>query len=360
MKTIYRLLGAFFAVYIGKVFLGLFQKKPNNSSQTFFSKAEGQPRYSKHSKRLWEDSPRCRGIQSNEFEYRGEFKNIKGEPVFYVGRQGLTRIFPTFKRGGGIVKPKIDGFFNAHPGGLDIDQYTGEIDVNESDTGIRYVVEYTPCGKRCVTSSNVVISGIGYEGGIVSLSQSGPEEYIVKPHYFGSTADQFCGVPSKQAPPGNYISREEKDQSPTPGLVVDFRTGAVNLKETISKGALGFSRNGDYPENGTCKKFSIYYSLDSGPSQGIVNKTSLRLHFYNSKADIPDELLVRISQQNNSIYRNSLSLPLLLGIGMTSISSLQDIPWEGVAALLAALTSFLFATTTSDNPCRPPEKIIVI
>jgi hypothetical protein len=357
MKTIYRLLGAFFAVYIGKVFLGLFQKKPNNSSQTFFSKAEGQPRYSKHSKRLWEDSPRCRGLQSNEFEYKGEFKNIKGEPVFYAGRQGLTPVFPTFKKGGGIVKPKIDGFFNAHPGGLNIDQYTGEIDVNESDTGIRYVVEYTPCGKKCVTAANVVIGGIGYEGRIVSLSKSRPDDFNVKPHYFGSTAEQFDGVPSKEAPPGNYLSREEKDQSPTPGLVVDFRTGAVNLEKTIRQGALGFSRTGDHPENGTCKKFSIYYSLDSGPSQGIINKTSLRIHFYNTEADIPEELLVRIRQQNNSIYRNSLSLPLLLGIAMTSITSLQDVPWEGMAALLAALTSFLFLSAGSD-PCRPPEVVV--
>jgi hypothetical protein len=363
MKIVYQFLRIFFVVYLGKTLLRWFHKGPEINQRNGGTKAEGQPRYSKNSKRLWEDNPRCKGgMRGNEFEYRGEFKNIKGEPVFYAGGNRLTRVLPTFKNRGGVVKPKINGFFNAHPGGLDLDQYTGEINIKESDTGIRYAVEYTPCGKNCVTSTNVVISGIGYEGRVVSLTKSGPDGpdgFILRPHYFGSRVEQFREVPSDRVPPGNFKLPDQKPNPNLPDLEIDPRTGAVDLRATVQKGALGFSRNGDFPENGTCKKFKIHYKLDTGPGQGIENRTNLQIHFYNELTDVPEELLVRIRQQNNTIYRNSLSLPLLLGIVMTSITSLQDLPWEGAAALLAALTSFLILSAGSDNPCRPPEVVII-
>jgi hypothetical protein len=362
MKAIYKILGGLILTSIGSVLMGLFRKKTRSSQPKDSSSSDGRPRYGKHSKRLWEDTPRCRGnTKSDEFEYKSEFKNIKGEPVFYPGGERLSRVLPTFRNRRGKLKPKTDGFFNAHPGGLNIDQYTGEIDVNESDTGIRYVVEYTPCGKKCVTSANVVVSGIGYEGRIVSLSKSGPDGpdgFLLRPHYFGSTAEQLCGVPSEGVPRGTFGLDDPKHDPRRTGLVIDPKSGEVDIRATIRQGALGFGRDGKVPENGTSKNFQIYYRLDSGPAKGKVNKTSLRVHFYHTKADIPEELLVRIRQQNNSIYRNSFSLPLLLGMAMTSVTSLQDIPWEGIAALLAALSSFLFLSI-GGNPCRPPEVVVL-
>jgi hypothetical protein len=328
-------------------------------------------RYSTDSERLWEDGPVCPEYQQESIiTYPSDYSNANGEPVFYKNEKEMNWVLP-------VVKSETPGFFRAYPGGLDIDQYTGEIDINSSDPGVRYTVEFSPCGRGCVAQAKVVIGGIGYRGGIFSLSRSSKEELQLKPFYYGNNKE-LCSdqVPSKEAPAGEYgidptcgenghQGRHQKKPAPhLLGLVIDPQTGTIDLRKTITTGALGFRKKKWFfshekrPANGASKDFTIYYRLSTGPGGGVLHKTKFRLHFYNTAADIPEDLRARLQQQSNSINLKTLTLPLLLGMPLTY---LQDSPWVAFAALLTALSSFLFLMSKakdSNNPMIPHEGVI--
>ncbi|PSR56401.1 hypothetical protein AHMF7605_24325 [Adhaeribacter arboris] len=316
-------------------------------------------RYGRDSDRLWEESPSCPEYRIQyKIAYRSKYLNAYKEPVFYKKPEEPNRVLPKISSDG-------PGFFNAYPGGLNIDPRTGEIDVNDSDAGVRYTVEFSPCGRDCVARTHVVISGIGYEGGIFSLTESPPEALIISPFYFGSTSPEeevrSDKVPARPAPAGEFGIYPEPNQKPTAdllGLLLDPKTGTIDLRKTIESGALGFRQdpnnpNDRFPENGVSKDFTIFYRLFSGPGKEVLNKSKIRIHFYDTEADIPEELKVRIRQQNNSIYQQGL--PLLLSLGLTS---LPDTSWEVLIALLATFSSFFFLMARakdSNHPLIPPE-----
>ncbi|WP_146894941.1 hypothetical protein [Adhaeribacter aerolatus] len=318
-------------------------------------------RYSQDSERLWEPGPQCTPTKVKfKFTYRSKYQNAYNEPVFYVKEDEPNRIQP-------VVTGNIPGFFNAYPGGLNIDSQTGEIDINNSDAGVRYTVEFTPCGADCVIRTQVVISGIGYEGGFFSLSS--PGDLNIRPFYFGSNSpdEQVPSqeVPARKAPDGTFGLNPLPNRKPTADLLLtrfglNPESAVIDLRNFIRSGALGFRRNPDgscdsFPENGTSRDFTIYYRLKSGPGADILNKTKVRIHFFDTEADMPHDLKVRIRQQSNSIFRKSLPLAMLPGL---SGAFLTDSPWETLAAFLTALTSFLFLmpkAKESSSPLAPPE-----
>ncbi|MGV3586440.1 MAG: hypothetical protein ACO1OF_05520 [Adhaeribacter sp.] len=318
-----------------------------------------QVRYSHKSERLWEESPQCsRSKVRFKFTYRSKYQNAYGEPVFYINKTEQNWARP-------VTSGNVPGYYYAYPGGLNIDAQTGEININESDAGIRYTVEFTPFNSDCVVRTQVVISGVGYEGGIFSLSA--PGDLTLQPFYFGSTSPDeevpSREVPARRAPAGEFGLYPEPNQKPTAdllGLALNRETAIIDLRKTIESGALGFRRNPDgscdnFPENGTSKDFTIYYRLKSGPAAGVLNITKIRIHFFDTEEDIPEDLKVRIRQQHHSIFRRTLPLALLPGL---SGAFLSDSPWEILAPVFAALTSLFFLMSKakeSSSPMIPPE-----
>jgi hypothetical protein len=228
------------------------------------------------------------------------------------------------------------------------------IDINNSDTGIRYKVEFIPCGYKQAASTVVVMKGIFFQGDIFPLSRTEP--LTSRPWYYaGNPRDE---VPTNNVPAGRfgYIPEDVKPTADLMGLQVDESTGEIDLRKTIESGALGFRRDGGLPENGASKEFRVYYDLSTNQNKAVNNYTTLRIHFYDTEADIPEDLLVRMKQQRNSIFEPAGALPLVMGLPFFWF---RDAPWEGLAALAAAFSSLLFLNAAGSNsPLRPPEHVV--
>jgi hypothetical protein len=301
---------------------------------------------------VFKESPLCLGYR---LDYKSEFRNARGEPVFYTSGDQPYLIRPVVRPRLRLFHTKPRGCFAAYPLGLDIDQNTGEININASNSGMRYTIEFTPHGKSCVARTHVVISGIAYEGGVFSLSND--QEYICRPLFYGDRQNSD-GVPSRIIPAGKFgfIPDNEKPTGDLKGLIIDPQTGEINIAETVKSGGLGFRRGEDFPENGTCKEFSVFYQLNLDDSRkSMQQKTSVRVHFFDTREDIPEDLLKRLNIQQHFIHKNALPLPLLLA---TSLSIFPESPWSAVAFLLAALSSLLFLNLTDTTSSRPSETVI--
>lgn len=301
-------------------------------------------RYGKDSDLLWE-----RGKLDPRYKvrYQSDWVNRNGEPVFYRRGEEPWIVSPDLHSG----RP---GCFRSNPGGLQIDPVTGQVDINHSDTGIRYEVEFAPCGRKGVARTTLVMGGIGYEGTLSSLS--GDQPLVARPHYFGH--DPELEVPSYRVPAGRYgyIPDQVKPTADLKGLAIDEGTGEIDLRKTVLGGALGYREGGRLPENGASKDFRVYYQAEGSPGREALNYTSLRIHFYDTEADIPEDLLVRIRQQRNSIFQRGIGLPLVLGLPYAWTS---DGPWDVLATLAATLTGlFLLNIRESNHPMRPPEHVV--
>jgi hypothetical protein len=341
----YRFLKVLFLLYMGNSIISRFRRQPQRAEALSTGEAQGRNRYSLKSDRLWEPGPRYRGYK---IRYESKWRNKNGDPVYYRNGDEPWLISPK-------ISPKVHGCYTSYPGGLSIDRATGQIDVNNSDTGIRYEVEFMPCGKNKVAWTAFVMGGVGFQGGVSSLASDQP--LISRPHYYGHEPE--LEVPSEQAPPGRYgyIPDNVKQSANLRGLAIDERTGEIDLRKTILSGALGFREDGSrLPANGASKEFRIYYQLDNAPIKEVLTYTTVRVHFYDSEADVPDELLARIRQTHNSIFQKALALPLMLGMPYAWWS---EAPWEVLATLAAALSSLLLLNAhESDNPLRPPEHVV--
>jgi hypothetical protein len=341
-----RFLKVLFLLYMGNRIFSRFRSQPAQAESLDAAIASSKGRYSLESERLWESKPVNRHYQ---IQYRSEWKNKNGDPVFYRNGDEPWLVSPN-------INPKVHGSYRSNPGGLNIDENTGQIDVNNSNTGIRYEVEFNPCGKKGVARTQVVMGGVGFAGSISPLSSDQP--LIVRPHYYGH--DPELDVPSEKAPPGRYgyIPENVKPSADLRGLFIDERTGEIDLRKTIASGALGFRQDGtQLPPNGASREFKVYYQLDTSPNKEVLNYTTLRVHFFDTEEDIPAELLARLRQTQNSIFQKTLALPLMLAM---PYAWWGDAPWEALAALLAALSSLLFLNAhESDNPLRPPEQVII-
>jgi len=62
------------------------------------------------------------------------------------------------------------GTYACIPEGLRIDASTGAIDVNQSETGLKYKILFTPAGSNAVETSYIIISGINYQDKIYNLA----------------------------------------------------------------------------------------------------------------------------------------------------------------------------------------------
>jgi hypothetical protein len=341
-----RFLKVLLLLFLGNRIVHRFRSQPPKVGDLNAAVVKSRNRYSLKSERLWEAGAVNRNFR---IKYPSEWENKNGDPVYYRNGDEPWLVAPR-------ISPKVHGCYRSNPGGLNIDENTGEIDVNNSDTGIRYEVEYMPCGKKGVARTWVVMGGVGFSGGIASLSSD--QALVVKPHYYGH--DPKLEVPSETAPPGRYgyIPENVKPSADLRGLFIDERTGGIDLRKTLESGALGFRQDGSrLPENGASKEFKIYYQLETSPNKEVLNYTVFRVHFFDTEQDVPEELLARMRQTRNSIFQKALALPLMLAMPYAWWS---DAPWEALAALLAALSSLLFLNAhESNNPLRPPEQIIV-
>jgi hypothetical protein len=189
----------------------------------------------------------------------GPYQLSYGDSILYLKPGGTNIITPLTHR---------DGVYTGFPDGIEIDDATGAIDLNDSETGLRYRITHTaPDGT--VTETKVVLAGITFKDHFYYLSAN---DSVANPIY---NADITRSLPLS----GSLF--DEGNLANTGGCSVKTDNGKINLKETIRNGVFGFP-----PRNDAQQTFEIKYRLNDASGKSL-NKLKVLLYWYNTVNDIP-------------------------------------------------------------------------
>jgi hypothetical protein len=190
------------------------------------------------------------------------YKLNYGDSILYMKPTGNNIVYPLTHR---------DGSYSGFPEGIEIDQASGAIYLNNSETGLRYrITHVSPNGDS--TSTMVVLSGITFTDHFFRLSQG---DSIANPVY---NASLFRTLPL------NGSSFDEGNVANSGGCSVKTDNGKINLAESVRNGVFG-----NNPGNDDKKEFEIRYRVNDGSGKSL-NKLKVLLYWYNTMADVPQYL----------------------------------------------------------------------
>jgi hypothetical protein len=218
------------------------------------------------------------------------------------------------------VKPVTTqtGTYTAIPEGLKIDETTGEIDVNKSETGLKYRVTFTPTSGD-VQTSTVIVSGINYEDKIYNLSKG---DSIAQPIY---NADTKLALPG--ADKSNVF--DEAGGCKKAGIVVNGSDAKINLALSVRNQSI---------DTGATEQVKLAYRINDG-SNKTLNGLEVKIYFYRTASEIPKYLTDLIAERKTVIL-NTNSTPVVSHAHTPALASLA---------------------TNSSRPARPrPPCIIVV
>ena len=213
-----------------------------------------------------------------------------------------TIFFPAELPNDYIVKPvkALSGTFGAFPDGLKINSLNGNIDITESETGLRYIVWFVPANTTDTCKKFITVSGINFTDSIYVLANN---PGIATPVYNAnpltapdcSSGCEFDDGHDDDDGDG-FADEPVKGQQVIPqGIAMSKSTGAINLKKSLLNGALGAN-----PASGTYKDFQLNYRI-SDKSAKTLNKIAFRLYFYKTKADIPASLKRELATKQSQV-----------------------------------------------------------
>lgn len=187
------------------------------------------------------------------------YKLSYGDSILYLKPGGNNIIYPTTHR---------DGIYTGFPEGIEIDDYTGAINLENSETGLRYrITHISPKGDT--TTTMVVLSGITFKDHFYHLSAG---DSIALPIYNANDV---------RALPLTGSSFDEGNVANGGGCSVRTDNGKINLTETIRNGVFGFP-----PRNDAQETFEIKYRINDNSGKSL-NKLKVLLYWYNTMADVP-------------------------------------------------------------------------
>lgn len=259
------------------------------------------------------DLPRLRALRveseaCSAFEYN--------DTIFYYREQ------PSYVE---AVKNPQSGTYGAYPLGMVIDAATGTIDVNASESGLKYRVWFVPAGSSDTCTRHVTISGVNYLSKVYQLTTS---DTLARPFY---NAVRDLPPPCGDDDDDDDDDEEEEDddddddddddgcefddgrddddgdgladeppagQEIIPmGIAIDKRDGIIDLRRTVRNGTFGAT-----PVNGTSRTVRIYYRLND-PSSKTLNHIDVTLHWYASLSQVPAALLAQINGKKAATLR---------------------------------------------------------
>ena len=249
-----------------------------------------------------------------------------GDSLFYTSVTGAEKIvFP-------VSKPSETGYFASSLPGLHLDSATGRINISRSESGLRYIVYYLSTQNQLIASATVTISGIDYQDRIYDISSNESGNQVAVPIY---NMTPGLGLPCTNLS-GQVCIFDETDFNndgieDIPGanrnkLAVDVNNGSINLKESFMAGVFG-----PFLFNGKRKDVTIYYRLDDGSNMAL-NKITIRLVYFRSRAFIPESMSLEINSRNER--------------------------YQQITSASTAFGTLLYYTTTT-KPKRPPLIVIV-
>jgi hypothetical protein len=208
-----------------------------------------------------------------------------------------------------IVTPQPTGktgTWSAWPIGLEINSSTGAIDVNESETGMRYKVMFVPSGTRDTISAKIVIAGINYED-----------------HYHIQAVNDSLSRPFYNARFGQFslpsgCSFDVGGAARSQGLAIDPVTGVINLNQTIRNGFFGNvpARDGDK------KEVTVYYKIPDA-SGNAMNRINVKLYFYNNMSTVETDITQLLEDRTTMFLRmaNGIFSPLPTNMSRPGLAS---------------------------------------
>ncbi len=242
-----------------------------------------------------------------------------GDSIFYTALTGTSKvIFP-------LSKPADSGFFASNLPGIELDSASGRINVSRSETGLRYKVYYVSLlSYQPIDSTSITISGIDYKDGVYDISSSDTTAF---PIYNMVTE---ASIPENSEFDETDLNNDNIEDIPGANrnkLMVNTHDGTINLKESFLKGVFGPTLF-----NGKKKDITIFYRLNDG-SNRVLNKITIRLVYFQSRALIPESMSLEINSRNDRYQ--------VLGTTTTETGLLT------------------YYTTTYYKPKRPPLIVIV-
>jgi hypothetical protein len=182
------------------------------------------------------------------------------------------------------------GKYSGFPEGIEIDENTGAINVNKSESGLRYrITHISPSNDT--TTTLVVISGITYTDNFFHLSTG---DSICIPVYNASLSRPL---------PLSGSTFDEGNGANSGGCSVKTDNARINLAQCVRNGIFGAT-----PTNDVRKDFDVFYRINdnSGKAQ---NKLKVRLYYYKTMADVaPDLMQTLLDRQQEGVFlggRNS-------------------------------------------------------
>jgi hypothetical protein len=209
-----------------------------------------------------------------------------GDSILYLSNTGSNIISP---------KPlNKKGVFIGFPKGIELDSANGNINLLESEMGLRYKIMFVPEGTKDTISTKVVLSGINFYDGIYNLSKG---DTVAKPIYNANGLAYNPGLfgtgTNNVFDDGNGCNKE--------GCAVSFLNGSINLAQSLRNGAIASTHDAQ-------KEFLYNYRMDDKSGKS-VNKLKVKLYYYKSRADIPQYLWdILLTDHAGTILKSSSTL----------------------------------------------------
>jgi len=213
------------------------------------------------------------------------------DTIFYINQSLENKIIPT---------KSLNGSFSAVPEGLVINESTGEIDINKSETGLKYRISFSPSGSEISCTYDLTIGGINYLDKVYIIDQN---DFLAAP-IFNANRDAISPCPDDDdddddddGTDDNSVCKfgelgpDDEDISEL-GIEVNNSTGIIDLQKTLENGAFGSD-----PVSGSELDARLYYRLQD-QTLGALNAIDLKIFYFATLADVPQSLLDEIDQKN--------------------------------------------------------------
>jgi len=187
----------------------------------------------------------------------------------------------------------LKGTYLSWPVGLDLDAQTGAINLNRSESGQRFSIAFVHDGSSDTCMTQLIIGGAAYMDGIYPLTE------VSK-----TAVPYFNANPNEPNPCSNNTGTgcrfDYNDFSRLQGIEVDRQMGYIDLAKTMQHHPFGF-----FPVNGATIMTTIHYQLGDN-SNSAPQQIRIKLMYYNSASDIPDNLVSIIQKRITGIIKTEV------------------------------------------------------
>ena len=199
-----------------------------------------------------------------------------GDSIFYVKEGDDENVI--------VPQGNLKGRFSGFPEGIEIDEVTGAINVDKSETGLRYRITFIPDNAPQNTLTTIVLlSCISYLDKIYYVDQN---QLKANPVYNGRTENVLPHTNGESVfDEGGGCNGE--------GVAVNITDGSIDLAKTIANGVFG-----DVPKNGAQKEVELRYRIGDNSNKAL-NKLKVKLYYFETADDITQDLVLEMNERRN-------------------------------------------------------------